>query len=46
MRSIYTKISLKNLKAGRPRNRGDDTLKMDLKEPCQEHVDWTAVTHN
>jgi hypothetical protein len=45
MRSTHTKISLKNLKAGRPRNR-DDTSKMDLKELCQEHVDWTDVTPN
>jgi len=33
-------------KSERPRNRGDDTLKMDLKELCQEHVDWTDVTQN
>jgi hypothetical protein len=45
MRSTYTKISLKTLEAGRPRNT-DDTLKIDLKELCQLDVDWTDVTQN
>jgi len=46
MRSTHKKISLKNLEAGRLRNSREDTLKMDLKELCQEHVDWTDVTQN